>query len=81
MTGDDMTDKKKRKARWLRRLGLLVLVRVVGYFVMSFIYRLPDISSRTQSYMIDDGQATSLGGIFVLTSLRICLMRSVMTPG
>ena len=31
---------------------------------MSFIYRLPDISSRTQSYMIDDGHATSLGGKF-----------------
>ena len=31
---------------------------------MSFIYRLPDISSRSQSYMIDDGQATSLGALF-----------------
>ena len=59
-----MTDKKKRRARWLRRLGLLALVLIVGYFVMSFIYRLPDISSRAQSYMIEDGQATRLGGKF-----------------
>jgi len=28
---------------------------------MSFIYRLPGIFSRKLSYMIDDGQATSLG--------------------
>jgi putative cardiolipin synthase len=59
-----MSTKTKRKARWLKRLGLLALVLIVGYFVMSFIYRLPDISSRTQSYMIDDGHATSLGGKF-----------------
>jgi len=59
-----MADKKKRKTRWLKRVGLLALVFIVGYFVMSFIYRLPDISSRTQSYMIDDGLATGLGGIF-----------------
>ena len=31
---------------------------------MSFIYRLPDISSRTQSYMIDDGKPTKLGRKF-----------------
>jgi len=31
---------------------------------MSFIYRLPDISARTQSYMIDDGVATGLGRMF-----------------
>jgi putative cardiolipin synthase len=64
MTSEGMTDKKKRKARWLRRIGLLALILIVGYFVMSFIYRLPDISSRTQSYMIEDGQATRLGGKF-----------------
>ena len=58
-----MTKPKKRK-RWLKVLGSLVLVLVVGYVVMSFIYRLPDISSRTQSYMIDDGQATRIGRQF-----------------
>jgi hypothetical protein len=37
----DMTTKKKGKARWLRRLGLLALVLIVGYFVMSFIDQAP----------------------------------------
>ena len=55
------TDKKKRR---LRRLLSLVLILVMGYFIMSFLYRLPDISSRQQSYMIDDGQATKLGQQF-----------------
>ena len=31
---------------------------------MSIFYRLPDISSRKQSYMIDDGEATTLGEQF-----------------
>ena len=31
---------------------------------MSFIYRLPDISSRKQSYMIDDGPTTKMGRRF-----------------
>lgn len=31
---------------------------------MSIIYRLPDISNRKQSYMIDDGQATRMGRQF-----------------
>ena len=39
----------------------LVLIFVVGYLVMSFIYRLPDLSNRAPSYMIDDGEATALG--------------------
>ncbi len=51
----------KGKKRWLKILGSLVVILVVGYFIMSFFYRLPDISSRKQTYMIDDGDATSLG--------------------
>ena len=31
---------------------------------MSFLYRLPDISDRKQSYAIDDGVDTTLGGMF-----------------
>jgi len=42
----------------------LVAVLVVGYLVMSFVYRLPDISGRKQSYMIEDGQDTKMGREF-----------------
>ena len=58
-----MTQQNKWK-RWLKRSGWLALILVIGYVVMSFIYRMPDISSRTQSYMIDDGHATSMGRKF-----------------
>jgi putative cardiolipin synthase len=47
--------------RRLKVLGALVVILVVGYFVMSLFYRLPDISSREQSYMIDDGEIAALG--------------------
>jgi putative cardiolipin synthase len=53
--------KGKSKKRWLKVLGALVVILVVGYFIMSIFYRMPDISNRTQSYMIDDGDATALG--------------------
>jgi len=56
-----MTDKKKR---WLKRFGLCVVVLIVGYFIMGLFYRLPDISTRQRSYMIDDGHATKLGQQF-----------------
>ena len=52
---------RKHNKGWLKILGSLAVVLVVGYIVMSFIYRLPDISSRKLSYMIDDGEATTLG--------------------
>ncbi|CAB5083063.1 Cardiolipin synthase (EC phosphatidylethanolamine-utilizing, bacterial type ClsC [Olavius algarvensis associated proteobacterium Delta 3] len=58
-----MTIGKKRK-RWLVLFVIFVLIFVAGSLTMSFIYRLPDISSRTPSYMIDDGQATKLGQQF-----------------
>ena len=58
------TNGGKSRLRWLKPLGFLVLILVVGYLVMSFVYRLPDISNRTQSYMIDDGEATRLGRQF-----------------
>ena len=51
----------RRTERGLKVLGFLVVILIVGYFIMSFFYRLPDISSRRQSYMIDDGEATTLG--------------------
>jgi putative cardiolipin synthase len=50
--------------RWLKILGSLVVILIAGYFIMSFFYRLPDISSRKQAYMIDDGEATGLGKQF-----------------
>jgi putative cardiolipin synthase len=52
---------ERKTKRWLKILGSVVVILVVGYFVMSLFYRLPDISSRTQSYMIGDGEATTLG--------------------
>ena len=51
-------EKGKRR---LKILGSLVAILIVGYFVMSAFYRLPDISSRPPSYMIDDGADTTLG--------------------
>ena len=51
----------KRKKNWLVILGSLVLILIAGYSIMKFVYRLPDISNRNQSQMIDDGQDTNLG--------------------
>jgi putative cardiolipin synthase len=56
-----VADKKKR---WLKRFGLLFLILIAGYILMGLFYRLPDISSRQRSYMIDDGHATKLGRQF-----------------
>ena len=52
------------KRKWLRRLAYLVAFLFVGVFVLSLFYRLPDISSREQSYAINDGALTSLGRDF-----------------
>ena len=46
--------------RSLKVLGSLAVLLVV-YLAMSAFYRLPDISSRKQSFMIDDGEITALG--------------------
>ena len=54
----------KKKKHWLGILSLLVLILIGGYFVMNIIYRLPDITNRNQSHMIDDGQATTMGRQF-----------------
>ena len=54
-------DKRKRR---FKRVALLTLILVMGYIIMSLFYRLPDISSRQRSYMIDDGYATRLGQQF-----------------
>jgi len=54
-------------ARWKRRLEVLasvIVVLVLGYIVMSFFYRLPDLSARTASHQIEDGQQTRLGRQF-----------------
>ncbi|MGI9568678.1 MAG: phospholipase D-like domain-containing protein, partial [Desulfobulbia bacterium] len=58
-----MTTGKKRK-HWLGILTSLVLILIGGYIVMSIIYRLPDISNRDPSRVIDDGQATKMGRQF-----------------
>ena len=54
----------KSLARWAKRLGVILLLFIGGFFLMNLFYRLPDISSRTQSYAIDDGAATSLGQLY-----------------
>ena len=43
------------KRNWLRRLGILLIILVVGVFFMSLFYRLPDISGRNQSFATQDG--------------------------
>ena len=49
---------------WNRRLIYLALVLVIGVLLMSFLYRLPDISERARSNAIDDGVNTSMGRQF-----------------
>jgi len=49
------------KRRFARRLGYFLLVIIAGYLLAGFLYRLPDISKRSQSYVIDDGVVTPLG--------------------
>jgi len=56
--------KPNRKRRWAKRLGYFLFIIIVGYFLMGFLYRLPDISDRSQSFVIDDGVVTSLGREF-----------------
>jgi putative cardiolipin synthase len=56
--------KPKSKFRWAKRFGYGVLVLIGGYVLMNFLYRLPDISGRSQSQTIDDGAVTSLGRAF-----------------
>jgi putative cardiolipin synthase len=51
----------RKKHRGLKFAAGILLLLVLVYFVMGAFYRLPDISSRTQSYAIDDGVATALG--------------------
>jgi len=52
------------KRRWAKRLGYFLVIFIVGYLLMGFLYRLPDISDRSQSYAIDDGVVTPLGREF-----------------
>jgi putative cardiolipin synthase len=52
------------KRRWAKRLGYFLVIFIVGYLLMGFLYRLPDISGRFQSYAIDDGVVTPLGREF-----------------
>ena len=52
------------KRPWGRRLMLLVAIFATTVFLVSFVYRLPDISGRTVSNAIDDGAVTSLGREF-----------------
>ena len=54
----------KPKRRWAKRLGYFLFIILVGYLLAGFLYRLPDITDRTQSYAIDDGAVTSLGRVF-----------------
>jgi len=56
--------KPKARLRKTKRLGVFLLVCILGYSLMGLFYRLPDISSRSQSYSIDDGVVTSLGRNF-----------------
>lgn len=50
-----------KSLRWAKRIALIIVVLVGTFFFMSRFYRLPDISSRPQSYKIDDGAVTFLG--------------------
>lgn len=54
----------KPKYRWAKRIGYVLLLLITGFFVMTFLYRLPDISNRSKTQVIQDGEATSLGRQF-----------------
>ena len=56
--------KSRPKRRIAKRFGYFLVVIVVGYLLMGFLYRLPDISDRSRSYAIDGGVVTSLGRDF-----------------
>jgi len=56
--------KPKPRRRWVRRLLYFVIILALGAYLMSFLYRLPDISARQQSFAIDDGIVTTLGSKF-----------------
>ena len=59
-----MTAVVDTKKRWFKHLVLLRLVLHMEYFTMGLFYRLPDLSCRQRSYMIDDGHDTELGRQF-----------------
>jgi putative cardiolipin synthase len=54
----------KSKFRWVRRFIFTALFITLGYMLMGFLYKLPDISSRTESLVISDGADTTLGREF-----------------
>ena len=54
----------KLKRSWAKCLGYFLLIIIVSYLLMGCLYRLPDISDRSQSYAIDDGAVTFLGRDF-----------------
>ena len=62
--GEVELSKPKPRRRWVRRLFYLVIILALGAYLMSFLYQLPDISSRKQSYAIDDGIESILGSKF-----------------
>lgn len=51
----------RKRRRWLRSLGALIVILITGYLAMRFVYRLPDISGRTASHRIKGGADTRLG--------------------
>ncbi len=56
--------KPKPRRRWVRRLFYLVIIFALGAYLMSYLYRLPDISARKQSYVINDGIESTVGSKF-----------------
>jgi putative cardiolipin synthase len=54
------------KGHWRKRFVYVLFIIILGYFLMGFLYRLPDITDRSQSQVIDDGGVTTLGRDFAL---------------
>jgi len=67
VNSDDSAAKSKgATGRWKRRLvriGFSLFVLILGYLLMSLVYRLP-VSDRRASYAIEDGAATRIGRTF-----------------
>jgi len=59
-----MSTKARTRLRRLRYAAVVFLIIILGYFLMNASYHLPDISSRTQSYAVDDGRQTTMGRLF-----------------
>ena len=57
--------------RRVKRIAAVLLILFAGYLAVSFLYKLPEISSRTQSQAIETGADTFLGRQFAAPNRKV----------